>query len=205
MAETPAFVRALGRLPSGLYILSSGEGESLTGSLLSLVQQVGFEPRAPAITPDGAFVYVPNRFSDTLSVIDTLADLVSKLDGVDANRALHTIEEFNNGVDASNAFDPTRLDGRRTRGLSIDKMNWANTLSAPPFKAYPVTCGITFTYAGLLVDKNAAVLNRDGVSIPGLFACGEMIGDVFSAGYPGGSGLTSGAVFGRIAGRGAAL
>ena len=38
--------------------------------------------------------------------------------------------------------------------------------------------------------------------IKGLFACGELVGGVFFNGYPGGSGLTSGAVFGRIAGYG---
>ena len=36
--------------------------------------------------------------------------------------------------------------------------------------------------------------------IKGLFACGEIVGGVFYGGYPGGSGLTSGAVFGRLAG-----
>ena len=108
-------------------------------------------------------------------------------------------------VDSTQAFDPTILDGRSTRGLPIDKTNWANTLDAPPFRAYPVTCGITFTYAGLGVDENAAVLNSDGEWISGLYACGEMIGGIFSAGYPVGSGLTSGAVFGRIAGRSAAV
>ena len=123
---------------------------------------------------------------------------------MDATRALKTIQEFNSAVDEANAFDPTVLDGRCITGLSVDKTNWANALDAPPFRAYPVTCGITFTYAGLCVDKNAAVLNCDGEKIPGLYACGELIGDIFSAGYPGGSGLTSGAVFGRIAGRKAA-
>ena len=135
---------------------------------------------------------------------DTLSELVSKLDGVDAERALNTIKEFNKAVDPTNAFDPTVLDGRCTTGLSVDKTNWANSLDKPPFQAFPVTCGITFTYAGLCVDRSATVLNGDGEKIPGLYACGEMIGGVFSAGYPGGSGLTSGAVFGRIAGRTAA-
>ena len=150
-------------------------------------------------------LYDEYRFADASFVeADTLADLVAKLDGVDAGRALNTIHEYNNAVDPRNEFDPTILDGRRTNGLPIDKTNWANTLHAPPFKAFPVTCGITFTYAGLRIDKNAAVLNEDGEKIPGLFACGEMVGGVFSGGYPGGSGLTSGAVFGRIAGRAAA-
>jgi len=150
-------------------------------------------------------LYDEYRFAHASFVeADTLVDLTSKLNGVDAARALHTIQEFNKAVDPANAFDPTILDGRCTTGLSLDKTNWANALDAPPFKAFPVGCGITFTYAGLRVDKNARVLNRDGEKIPGLYACGEMIGGIFSAGYPGGSGLTSGAVFGRIAGRSAA-
>ena len=93
---------------------------------------------------------------------DTLPELASKLDGVDAARALNTIQEFNKAVDPANAFDPTILDGRCTTGLSVDKTNWANSLDVPPFRAFPETCGITFTYAGLCVDKNATVLNRDG-------------------------------------------
>ena len=40
--------------------------------------------------------------------------------------------------------------------------------------------------------------------IPGLFACGEMVGGLFHGNYPGGSGLVSGAVFGKIAGESAA-
>jgi len=86
----------------------------------------------------------------------------------------------------------------------LNKTNWANTLDTPPFKAYPVTCGITFTYGGLKVDEKAAVLNEKNEPIEGLFACGELVGGVFYHGYPGGSGLTSGAVFGRLAGWSAA-
>jgi len=150
-------------------------------------------------------LYDEYRFAHVSFVeADTLVELASRLEGVDAERALKTIQVFNKAVDPANAFDPTILDGRCTRGLSVDKTNWANRLDTPPFRAFPVTCGITFTYAGLHVDKNARVLNRDGENIPGLYACGEMIGGIFSAGYPGGSGLTSGAVFGRIAGRSAA-
>ncbi len=135
---------------------------------------------------------------------DTLEELVSKLDGIDRNRALRTLREFNDAVDETREFDPTSLDGRATVGLALNKANWANKLDAPPYLAYPVTCGITFTYQGLDIGSGADVLNKDGNSIPGLYACGEMVGGVFSDGYPGGSGLTSGAVFGRLAGRSAA-
>jgi tricarballylate dehydrogenase len=47
------------------------------------------------------------------------------------------------------------------------------------------------------------VIGTDWDAIPGLFACGEMVGGLFHNNYPGGSGLMSGAVFGRIAGRSA--
>ncbi|MDC1381799.1 FAD-binding protein, partial [Octadecabacter sp.] len=102
------------------------------------------------------------------------------------------------------AFDPTSLDGKGTRGLALAKSNWAQKIDTPPFKAYPVTGGITFTYGGLKVSDTGAVLRDDDMAIDGLFACGEMVGGVFFEGYPGGSGLTSGAVFGRLAGKGAA-
>ena len=86
--------------------------------------------------------------------------------------------------------------------IEIKKSNWAQKIDKGPFKAFPVTGGITFTYGGLKVDKNGSVLNTNDKPINGLFACGELVGGVFFNGYPGGSGLTSGAVFGRMAGYG---
>ena len=100
-------------------------------------------------------------------------------------------------------FDPTKKDGKNTRGLDLPKSNWAQRIDTPPFKAYPVTGGITFTYGGLKVSEAGGVVHADGHDIPGLYACGELVGGVFFNGYPGGSGLTSGAVFGRRAGYGA--
>ena len=75
-----------------------------------------------------------------------------------------------------------------------------NTIDAPPYEAYAVTCGITFTFGGLRVSQEAAVLDMEGTPIPGLFAAGELVGGLFYFNYPGGTGLTSGAVFGKIAG-----
>ncbi|WP_324274961.1 FAD-binding protein [Blastococcus brunescens] len=80
------------------------------------------------------------------------------------------------------------------------KSNWALALDEPPYFAFPVTCGITFTFGGLRADENGRVQDRDGASMPGLFVCGEMLGGLFSGNYPGGTGLTAGAVFGRRAG-----
>ena len=98
-------------------------------------------------------------------------------------------------------FDPTVLDGRGTNGLDVPKSNWANKLDEPPYEAYQITCGITFTFGGLRVDPSSGqVMDVDMHPIPGLYAAGEMVGRLFFFNYPGGTGLTSGAVFGRMAG-----
>lgn len=150
-------------------------------------------------------LYGEYRFHDASYVeADTLEELTSQLAGVNDAAALKTLQEFNAAVETSTPFDPTRLDGKRTQGLALDKTNWAQKLDTPPFKAFPVTGGITFTYGGLKVDEQGTVLSESGAAIPGLFACGELVGGVFFGGYPGGSGLTSGTVFGRRAGLGAA-
>ncbi|MFL4468426.1 FAD-dependent tricarballylate dehydrogenase TcuA [Tateyamaria armeniaca] len=150
-------------------------------------------------------LYGEYRFFDAHFVEgDTLEALVAKMEGVDQAGALATLSAYNDAVDTNTAFDPTALDGKSTTGLTPPKSNWAQKLDTGPFRAFPVTGGITFTYGGVKVDETGHVLTADGAQIPGLFACGEMVGGVFFAGYPGGSGLTSGAVFGRRAGYGAA-
>ena len=135
---------------------------------------------------------------------DSLQELGSRLDGVDAEGFLRTAREFNAAVRRDVPFDPSSRDGRSTRGLALDKSNWANPLDQPLFEAFAVTCGITFTFGGLAVDRRAIVLDASGRPIPGLFAAGELVGGLFYDNYPGGSGLTAGAVFGRLAGAGAA-
>lgn len=131
---------------------------------------------------------------------DTLEGLVAQMEGVHPDQFLRTIDEYNAAVQSDIPFNPTIKDGRRTEGLNVDKTNWANTLDEPPYMAFGVTCGITFTFGGVRVDKNAQVIDTDGEVIPGLYAAGEMVGGLFYFNYPGGTGLMSGAVFGRIAG-----
>lgn len=131
---------------------------------------------------------------------DTLEELGRKLDDVDAGRALATIKAYNAAVMTEVPFNPNIKDGRGTRGLGIPKSNWANTIDTPPFEAYAVTCGITFTFGGLKIDTEARVLDTDGRVIPGLHAAGELVGGLFYFNYPGGTGLMAGSVFGRIAG-----
>ncbi len=134
---------------------------------------------------------------------DSLKELVEKLP-VDRAACLKTLEDYNAAVAAATRFDPTALDGRAARGLDVPKSNWAQRLDTPPFVAYPVTGGITFTFGGVRVNARAQVLSTTWDPIPGLYACGEMVGGLFHTNYPGGTGLMSGAVFGRLAGAHAA-
>jgi tricarballylate dehydrogenase len=135
---------------------------------------------------------------------DSLEELVGKLDDVDAKAALAEIQRYNNAVNRDATFNPNIKDGRNTKGLPIPKSNWANALERPPFLAFAVTAGITFTFGGLRITRDAQVVDTDGAPIPGLYAAGELVGGLFYFNYPGGTGLMSGAVFGKIAGTSAA-
>jgi tricarballylate dehydrogenase len=140
----------------------------------------------------------------TKTTASSIEGLAHKLEGVDSHQLIRTIEEYNAAVDLTSSFNPNVLDGRATKGIDPPKSNWANPIDTPPFEAYGVTCGITFTFGGLRVDSDAQVIGVDGTPIRGLFACGELAAGIFYFNYPGGSGLTNGAVFGRIAGQRAA-
>jgi len=134
----------------------------------------------------------------------TLEELASKLEGVNPEAFLATVREFNAACRTDIVFNPNVRDGRRTDGLAIDKTNWANALDTPPFHAYRVTTGVTFTFGGLKVTQRAEVEDLYGGIIPGLYAAGEMVGGLFHNNYASGTGLMSGATFGRLAGRHAA-
>jgi tricarballylate dehydrogenase len=128
----------------------------------------------------------------------TLAEVAVGI-GVDAGALTRTVEEFNAAVRRDVPLDLAVKDGRAA-DVDPPKSNWAIPLEAPPYYAFPVTCGITFTFGGLRADTCGRVLDAEGAPLPGLFVCGEMLGGLFSGNYPGGSGLTAGAVFGRRAG-----
>jgi tricarballylate dehydrogenase len=136
---------------------------------------------------------------------DTIEALVGKLEGVDRARLLRTIADYNAAIARDKPFNPGVKDGRCTHGLTIDKSNWAVALEQGPFVAYEITTGITCTFGGLAIDTGGRVQSVEGEAIPGLFAAGELVGGLYYVKYPGGAGLTSGSVFGRIAGRHAAL
>jgi tricarballylate dehydrogenase len=140
----------------------------------------------------------------TKAEANTLEDLAPKLTGVDPEAFLRTVRAFNAACPTDVPFNPNVLDGRSTEGLAVNKTNWANPLDEPPFHAYHVTTGITFTFGGLRVSQSAEVEDVYGGTIPGLYAAGEMVGGLFFQNYASGTGLMSGATFGRFAGANAA-
>ncbi|OGA45454.1 MAG: tricarballylate dehydrogenase [Betaproteobacteria bacterium RIFCSPLOWO2_12_FULL_62_58] len=141
----------------------------------------------------------------TRVIANTLEELAAKLEGVNPEGFLKTVREYNAAVRTDVPFSHAAKDGRCTVGIEPPKSNWANPLDTPPFEAYGVTCGITFTFGGLRINhETGQVLDLSYAPIPGLYAAGEMVGGVFYFNYPAGTGLVSGLVFGRIAGSGAA-
>lgn len=146
------------------------------------------------------------RYSTSKPIVaDSFEALLEQLDIDDKKTALATLHAFNAAARVNeDKYDPARKDGLRTEGLDINKSNWARRLDAPPYHAYSATGGITFTFGGLRVTEKAEVVGTDWRPIPGLYTCGEMVGGLFYDNYPAGTGLVSGATFGRIAGREAA-
>jgi tricarballylate dehydrogenase len=134
---------------------------------------------------------------------DTLEGLVKQLK-VNHAEAMKTINAYNAAAGHGGPFNPAALDGVHTEGVTPAKTNWAVKLDTAPYVAYPVTGGITFTFGGLKITKDGQVVGSDWKPMAGLYTCGEMVGGLFHYNYPLGTGLMSGAVFGRIAGRSAA-
>jgi tricarballylate dehydrogenase len=135
---------------------------------------------------------------------DTLKALVDQLD-IDEAEAMNTLEAYNAASAHGGPMNPAVLDGLHTDGIAPAKTNWAQKLDKPPYYCWPVTGGITFTFGGLKINRDAQVISTGWKPIPGLYTAGEMVGGLFHYNYPLGTGLMSGAVFGRIAGRSAAL
>ena len=143
----------------------------------------------------------------TMAQADTIEELAESL-GVDSGGLQRTVDEYNqscpeHGIDD---FNPSTLDGVGTRGISPPKSNWALPFDSPPYLGYAVTCGITFTFGGLKIEpRSGQVLDTEDRPMTGLYAAGELVGGLFYNNYAGGSGLMAGSVFGRIAGRSAAV
>jgi len=139
----------------------------------------------------------------TMAQANTIEELAARLD-IDREGLVQTVKEFNLAVQADVPYNPTIKDGKCTVGINPPKSNWALPINTPPYLGYAVTCGITFTFGGVKIDTRGRVLTNSQEPVPGLYAAGEMVGGLFYYNYPGGSGLSSGMVFGRLAGTSAA-
>lgn len=145
--------------------------------------------------------FMPSVFKSIKA--DTLEGLIDKL-GLPKEQSLKTIREFNAAVQPG-TFNHSVLDDCRTEGLAINKTHWATTIEDGPFYAYPLATGITFTYMGVKVEKDARITMADGTMADNVFAAGEiMAGNILTQGYVAGFGMAIGTVFGRIAGKEAA-
>ncbi len=187
------------------------EGEDNFGKTYAKTgKKIGDQPEAKAfqIFDQQTVHLLPKRYETARPIrAESVQELALKM-RVDPQGLQRTINAFNASCqDDSSKFEPTKLDGLRTKpsdNLLFPKSNWALKIEQKPFVAYAVACGITFTYGGIATDVTARVLNNEDRHMPGLWAVGEIAGGVFYHNYPGGAGLTKGAVFGRIAGREAA-
>lgn len=129
----------------------------------------------------------------------SISELASKI-GIEPVVLAHTVDDFNKAARDDIEFDPTKPDGKCTTGVVPRKSNWAIRIDKPPFQAYPVTGGITFTFGGLLVNRTAQVLNTSNQPIRGLYASGDILG-LFFHNYPSCTGQTRNVVFSRLAGQ----
>jgi tricarballylate dehydrogenase len=129
---------------------------------------------------------------------NTLEELINLLP-VNREQFLLTVQDYNASV-LDGEYNPTVKDGKGTKDIIPPKTNWALPIEKGPFYAFPVACGITFTFGGLKVNAHAEVLNENDKPLNGLFAAGEIMGGIFYENYPGGTGLMAGSIFGKIAG-----
>ncbi|KAH8670791.1 FAD binding domain-containing protein [Xylariales sp. PMI_506] len=148
--------------------------------------------------------------------IEELAANCAKFGLEDPGRLVQEVREYNEAVsifrqeNKGKKWDPAVKDGLSTqssrKALRVPKSNWALPLDKGPYMAVRVRCGVTFTFGGLAVnpETSGVISNLTGKPVEGVFCCGEMLGGIFYQNYPGGSGLTSGATFGRKAGQHAA-
>lgn len=171
-----------------------------------LVQPGGVAYQILDAKPRKMDLYPLNYDQATTAKADTLERLAEELD-INGPNLVKTVREFNAAVQPGKYNpDRQRLDGKCTAGIYPPKSNYALEINEPPFEAFPVRCGMTFTYGGLKIDpKTGQTQHVAGRPLAGLYAAGEMAGGLWVGNYASGSGMMAGATFGRIAGTNAAI
>ena len=98
---------------------------------------------------------------------DTIEELAARMEDVNAPQFLQTVREYNAAVKCDVAFDPNVKDGRALRrALPSTNRIGRMRLEKPPYLAYAVTCGITFTFGGLKINPGTQVLDIDDAPLP---------------------------------------
>jgi tricarballylate dehydrogenase len=170
-------------------------GRAVRGQPGNIAYQI-FDQKGIAMFRHGA------DFAATVEEAGSIEDLAGKI-GLNPEILAHTVAEYNAAVADEIPFDASKLDGKCTSGITPPKSNWAQKIDAPPYRAYPVSGGITFTFGGLAISTDAEVLNTSNQPIRGLYASGDIIG-LFYHNYPSCTGQTRNLVFSRKAGINAA-
>ena len=142
------------------------------------------------------------EYTEIYEEAETIPALAENI-GLDPVALEATVTEFNNSCLMDTPFNPGVLDGRSTKGLKVPKSNWANPIDTPPYRAYTVTGGVTFSFGGVKINTRCEVLDITEKPIPRLYASGDIVG-LFFHNYPSCTGQTRNAVFSREAGKNAA-
>ena len=189
---------------AGRRFVDEGEGFAeqsfvkVAGAILNQERSIAFQIFDSKAIPILEGRYGTSKFVEAGSVQE-LADTL----GISAISLTGTLETFNAEAHEGE-YSPRELDGRSTRTINPPKSNWAIKIATPPFRAYKVTGGITYTYGGPKINTEAQVLDMEDKPIPGLFAAGEIVGGIFYHNSLRAGGLMHGAVFGKLAGANAA-
>jgi tricarballylate dehydrogenase len=213
-ARAPKFdggiVTRLDCIPLGIVVNKKGqrfgdEGEDLWPKRYaewgSLVARQPDQTAFVVIDAKVAGAFMPSMYPPIVG--GSVAELAQQLQ-LPVETLQATVAAFNAAVQPGRV-NHAELDDCRTAGLTPEKSHWAQRIDTPPYWAYPLRPGITFTYLGVRVDVQARVVMGNGQVASNLFAAGEvMAGNILRRGYLAGFGMTIGTVFGRIAGRGAA-
>ena len=128
-----------------------------------------------------------------------IEELAEKLE-IDVEGLVRTVREFNAACQPGD-YNPSILDGKRTKGITPPKSNWALPIDEPPYQRLR-----RHLRHHLHLRRSEDQHRRRGAGhrptarSPACIAAGELVGGLFYQNYPGGTGLMSGSVFGRIAG-----
>lgn len=121
---------------------------------------------------------------------DTI-DEAAKHFGIDAKELKTTVEKYNEY--AKNGKD-----------LEFNKRGGLVAFTEGPYYILKNTPAIHHTMGGLVIDSKGRVLDKNGNPIEGLFAAGEVTGDIHGKNRLGSNAITDITVFGKISGENAA-